>query len=168
VAAAVAALLCGCTDDLDASCDGETVNECAPYTYAVVRSATIEPEAIMPGDPTPEAGAHVRVAYASCGEKAPGTHRIVLSARTTGAGLPDAGESLRVVVLDEWYDDGTTHGDEVARDGVLDIMVANPFFDLQPNTTVRLRFEPHLMSCIGDGVEADYTTGPMWSADGGL
>ena len=161
-AALVASLAAACTDDLEASCCGETVGTCPPYTYAIARSATVEPAEIMPGDPTPEAVAHVRVEYDSCRGDAPGNHRILMQARTTGTGLPDAGESERVIELDVLYDDGMTHGDEAARDGVVDVMVPNPFFDAPPSTTMTLRFTPELMSCSGEAFEVPYRTGSMW------
>lgn len=165
LATLAASLAAGCTDDLEASCCGETVGTCAPYTYAIVRSATVEPPEIMPGDPTPEAVAHVRVEYDSCRADAPGNHRILMQARTTGRGLPDAGEAVRTIELDVLYDDGMTHGDAVARDGVVDVMVPNPFFDVPPSTTMTLRFTPQLASCSGEAFETEYTTGPTWSPD---
>lgn len=159
---ALAAAACGDDDPLEESCSGERVAECAPYEYAVVRSATVEPAMIMVGDPTPEARAHVRVEYDSCGERAPGTHRIAMLARTEREGLPDAGASLMVITLEELRDDGDSFGDETARDGVVDVMVPNPFFDLPENRTFDLRFEPRLGSCIGEALEIQYTTGDRW------
>jgi hypothetical protein len=91
-----------------------------------------------------------------------------MQARTTGRGLPDAGESVRTIELDVLYDDGITHGDAVARDGIVDVMVPNPFFDVPPSTTMTLRFTPQLMSCSGEAFETVYTTGPDWTPDAGL
>lgn len=162
LALAATALAACSTDDLEASCDGEAVDECLPYTYAIVRSASVEPDRIKPGDPSPESIAHIRVEYDSCRSSAPGNHRISLSALTSRAAFPDASASLMLIDLDTLPDDGMTNGDEVARDGIVDVNVANPFFDLPPDTTVTLRFAPQLMSCTGGAHEIEYTTGPMW------
>lgn len=166
-AAALLLFACGETEPLESSCCGETVGLCPPYSYAIARSATVEPAAIMPGDPSPESIATIHVEYDSCGAKAPGNHRIVLQARTTGASLGDAGSTERIIELDVFHDDGESEGDPVAQDGVVEVMVANPFFDLPPSTTVTLRFTPQLGFCSGETHEIEYTTGPMWEPDPG-
>lgn len=162
---AAAASLGACTSTpLERSCDGERVDDCDPHAYAVVRDVTLDPPMVMPGDPT--ARIQVRVELGKC-EDAPGNHRVVMEARTSRAGFGDAGDSLMVIMLEELRDDGTTFGDETAGDGVIDVSVPNPFFELPPERTVDLRFEPRLGSCEGEALELQYTTGPEWSADGG-
>ncbi len=167
--AAGALLAWGCGGEpLEESCDGERVRGCDPYAYAVVRSATVEPAMIRVGDPTPEGRAHVRVEYDSCGADAPGAHRIAMLARTSRAGLSDGGESLMVIALEELRDDGSTFGDDTARDGVVDVTVPNPFFELPESRTFDLRFEPRLGSCVGEAAEIEYTTGERWEPDAGI
>lgn len=156
----------GCGDQLDDSCSGESFGTCGPYEYTVVTSATVEPPEAMPGDP--ETPVEVRVEYDSCGGDAPSPPRIAVKGRVTrSTGLGDSGSSLVVVDIATLRDDGSTFGDSEAGDGVIDATLYNPFFDLPPERTVTLIFEPRVNSCDGKSKEIEYTTGEQWEPPGG-
>jgi len=162
IALAVPAAVAGCsTSDFDRSCGGEPVRSCDPYEYARVTSATIEPEEIEVDSPFEEA--HVRVEYESCDSAdAPPYHRITLSARVDAEGLPDAGTSTRELVLADVRDDGESDGDETAGDGVVDVTIDNPFFDVPPEIEIVVELEPRWESCRGDAKEITYRTGAQY------
>jgi len=160
IVVAGAALSSGCGDDppLERSCGGETVGNCRAYEYAVVTEASVTPDGISPGDPAVRAQVHV--VLDTCGEQAPMPHRILVRGLASRVGLPDAGPSTMVFTLADLRDDGSTDGDAVAKDGIVDVTLDNPFFDLPASTDVLLRFEPRIDLCSGEALEVPYRTGP--------
>jgi hypothetical protein len=158
-------LACGGEDPpLTRSCAGEAIPNCRPYEYAVVTAASLEPDGILVGDPA--ATVHIRVELDTCGDRSPGPHTVAIRALVTtgGAAGADAGSSGRILSLEEVADDGVTFGDEVARDGSIDVFVPNPFIgDVPVDTDMTLRLAPRLNTCEGDTFELPYRTGARWA-----
>ena len=158
----------GCGDErtrLQKSCDGERVPFCEPYAYAVVEEATLEPMEIDVGDPADRAMLHVRMA--TCGEDAPGAHEVRIGAIVDVA-RPDAGGAT-IYSLATVRDDGTD-GDATARDGLIDITIANPFGrDFPSEADILLEFEPFLSPmCLGQALDGvPYRTGRRFVPDAG-
>lgn len=140
------------------SCRGEYVNECRPYTYAMVSAASLTPERITLNDPAMMA--HVHVEFTECAMVSSTTPLTVqIAAFIGGVGdaavpEPDGGSSgARVVPL------GTV-GPPAAGATSIDVMIANPFFANVPaDTDITLQFAPIIDGCQGTLVEVPYHTG---------
>jgi hypothetical protein len=160
-----AALWTACGGDpIEKSCNGEALPSCRPFEYAVATGATADPSEVVIGDPLSEI--HFHVTLATCGADAPDPHRVSVSAVSDGGpgGLDGGSGGTRVTMLFELADDGSTFGDPIAKDGVVDATVSSPFMSslVSPNADIRLRFEPRTRSCNGEFVEIPYRTGPRW------
>ncbi len=147
----------GCDDDrtpLQRSCDGEAVGLCQPHAYAKVTAASLTPDGIALGDPTATAMVHVEISTCAA---APGMHEVRIEAfGERGSGLPDAGRSEMLFMLDVVEHDGS---------GTIDVTITNPFgTDLPPEADLELRFVPFLdPSCRGEALGGiPYRTGPIW------
>lgn len=179
--AAAAVLSCGDgapgtpEERLRASCAGEVVEVCPPYTYAVVDAASLEPQRLRVGEI--DAEARVQVSLRTCGASAPGAHAVRVDAL-----LPvpdgDGGVSVRTASLFTLRDDGAD-GDATAQDGVIDLRRGNPFTTGFPaDTAVTLRFSPELtvpvdtasgrmfVTCPGASLEVPYTIGARFTVPG--
>lgn len=154
---------CGRAPAFDRSCSGEYINACSPYEFSQVVAASLEPSEISPGDNL--GVATIRATFRTCGERAPAPPALQISAvvRRSGTSVPldgrsdvgftDSGE--RIVPLGTYRN---TSSDPL----VFAATVANPFDEVSipGNTTLTLRFRPVVNACEGDGVEAEYRTGP--------
>jgi len=156
---------CGGEDPpLTRSCAGEAIPNCRPYEYAVVTTASIEPNGILVGDPA--ATVHVRVELDTCGARSPGPHSVAIRALVIAGGSigADAGASERILNLEEVADNGAAFGDDTAQDGLIDVFVPNPFIgDVPPDADMTLRLAPRLNTCEGDTYEIPYRTGARWA-----
>ncbi len=158
---------CNAAPPLQRSCNGQTVGLCAPYEYAEVSAASLDPSELTIADFSMNAMIHVELS--TC-DMAPAAHVVDLEAVVPAGGLPTAvdggsssgGES--VMSLLTLRDDGR-HGDMTAGDGVIDVTVTNPFINTIPAmTNIVLRFTPRSTTpggCSGPPVEISYRTGPM-------
>ena len=156
-------LACGQDPPLARSCAGEAVPNCRPYEYSLIDGAELEPTGIEVGDPA--AMAHVVVHLSTCGTATPAPHTIAVSALASREGIGDSGISPMLFALLELKDDGTTLGDDTPGDGLIDVMVPNPFIGPVPaDADVTLRFSAQLGTCVSPTVEIPYRTGARWSA----
>jgi len=168
---AVVIALAGCGGEdslLTRSCRGEAVPNCRPYEYSIVESASLTPDGLSVSDFGAEA--HVQVHLQTCGEQAPSPHEIVVRALAASPDvLADGGDSVAVYTLLTLSDNGMD-GDAVAKDGVVDVMVPNPFgAEVPADRSMTLRFEPRILpSCVGETLEAPYHTGTRFQPDAGL
>lgn len=175
MAVALASLVAACGDDaplLERSCRGKAVPNCLPYEYSVVEDAVLEPSRVEVDHP--DMDVHVRVELANCGEDTPRGHIVAITARAeTESDLADGGTGTRVFEVLTVRDDGTTFGDDVAKDGVIDVTVENPFIgpEVLADKQLLLRFEPRTppecsegvcISCRGEAFEVEYHTGPRF------
>jgi hypothetical protein len=156
----------GCGGDgnpLARSCRGRAVPNCLPYEYSVVTEASLEPGMISVGDPG--GMARIRVVLDTCGAMAPDPHEVSLSARADNPmGLPDSGSPPAVFFLTEVRDNGLD-GDATAKDGMIDVMVGNPFIgpEVPPDEDIVIRFQPRAgRTCTGESLEIPYRTGPRF------
>ncbi|HEY8429203.1 MAG TPA: hypothetical protein VIL20_12540 [Sandaracinaceae bacterium] len=162
-AIAIVLLAAGCdAPPLDRSCAGESVGLCAPFEYAVVTSASMEPNELPVADFSRTA--HIRVEFARC-ESAPAPHVIDLLAIVPDEDPPDAGgtgDPVRVTNLLTLRDGAD--GDVQAGDGVIDVEVANPLLNTIPTESdITLRFTPRSTApagCTGGSFDVPYRTGP--------
>lgn len=171
-----AALLAGgCSDGppLTRSCNGKTVPNCLPYEYSIVREASLTPDGLEIANPGQEA--MVRVVMDTCGEDAPVAHEVVIRVISVNDSMiGDGGATEAVFQVAEVRDDGRSDGDPVAKDGVIEATIDNPFFGMIPaNRAVTLRFEPNAPAdcssgtcrggtCAGEALEVPYRTGPRF------
>src|SRR5690606_20885902 len=117
LAIAIILLAAGCdAPPLDRSCAGETVGLCAPFEYAAVTSASMEPNELPMADFSRTA--HIRVELARC-DAAPAPHVVELVAIVPDEDPPDGGtgEPVRVTSL-LTLEDGAD-GDAEEGDGVI-------------------------------------------------
>ncbi len=148
---------------VDQSCAGAITGMCPPYAYATVQQASLDPSDIQPGNPMQRA--HVHVVLQTCGQKAPSPARVEIFALAQSAsGLDEAGPTEGAYDLTAVHDDGA-NGDMTAKDGIIDVMIDNPFFSgpIPPDSDIHLRFEPHSgASCVGGPLEIPYHTGATY------
>lgn len=166
--------LVGCDDGgapLERSCRGQAVPNCLPYEYSVVTEASLSPSGVMIDDPT--AMVDVRVRLSNCGEDTPLGHEVAVRALApSSSGLTDAGPRDSVFDLLSVRDDGETYGDTVAKDGLIEVTVPNPFVGPEAlvNQDLVLRFMPAAPAqcsggaciggtCQGEVLEVPYRTG---------
>lgn len=154
VAAALATTTaCESAPPLERSCAGEAVELCAPYEYAEITSASLEPSELPVADFS--RNAQIRVELDRCPE-APDPHVVRLQAIVPDEEPPDGGtEPVRVIDLLVLED---------VVDGVLDVEVANPFIATVPTETdILLRFTARSSGpggCDSGSIEIPYRTGP--------
>jgi hypothetical protein len=154
--------ICGCGDNrppLVRSCDGMAVGPCAPFAYAEVDEASFLPDMLEVGDLNADAQVHLRLS--TCAEASPVGHSVHIQALVTRAStFDDGGSSTMAFDVDSVYDDGT-HGDAVAKDGMVDVTIPNPFTSVYPpNASVTLRFTPRASTaCEGTSLEIPYRLG---------
>ena len=160
---ALSACSSGSGDPLTRSCGGDAIDNCLPFEYSIVQSASIEPAAIDVGDLSARAQVHIQLE--TCGSDAPGTLVVTVTAiADTTDPLGDGGTVGSRFPLLELRDDGT-NGDAVAGDDVIDVNTPNPFDNrlLPANTDLVLRFEPHrTASCSGGSCTGGTCTGEFF------
>lgn len=156
-------------EPLTRSCNGKTVPNCFPFEYSIVEEATLEPERLRVGDFAATAQLHLR--FASCGEDTPMPHQVDIEAIALSTDpFSDAGVSESRFSLITVRDNGSSFGDAVARDGLIDVEIPNPFAgpSVPANADLLLRFVPSTGSrcsgsictaCTGEAFELDYRTG---------
>lgn len=142
------------------SCEGERVDLCGPYEYALVHSASLEPSNLPIADFSLEAT--VRVELDRC-EMAPAPHEVLVDALIPGGrGGSDGGAPALSVVNLLTLEEGRD-GDEPG-DAVIEAEVTNPFIaTIPPETPVTLRFTARSTAvggCSGGVYELPYRTGP--------
>lgn len=153
---------CACSDSrplLERSCAGEAVGPCAPFAYSVMTDATFAPTELQVGDLS--ANAQVHVQFENCGDASPVGHSVHIQALVTRASsFGDGGVSTQVFDVNSIYDDGSA-GDAVAKDGIIDVSIPNPFTSqYPPNASITLRFTPRAsLACEGQSLEVPYQIG---------
>lgn len=170
--ALVGLALVGCGGEgepLDRSCRGKAVPNCLPFEFSIVEEATLEPEGLEIGNF--DAVARLRIRLLGCGEDTPMPHQVDISAIAQSTDpFSDAGTSESRFSLITVRDNGETFGDAVARDGLIDVEIPNPFAgpSVPANTDLLLRFVPSTgsrcsgaicTSCTGVPFELMYRTG---------
>ena len=159
---ASALLFVACSPALDPpmtrSCRGEYVNECRPYTYATLTSASLSPERVTLNDPTMRV--RLQAAFTRCaGSTMPVSIQISAFVGAAGDGSIAApidgggGTNARVIPL-------TTIPVTDTSAGSVDVMIDNPFFANVPaNTQITLQFATIIDGCEGQLLETPYRTG---------
>jgi hypothetical protein len=147
----------------DASCAGEPVLACDPYTYAQVVSASLEPTRVSPGDP--RTFPMVRVELRTCGDRVPVAPTVQISALVSGAGgsfpLDAAGRDVGPPSDDTRVYQLATLRADAPTDTVLEQRIDNPFDSRIPiESDIQLRFAPVIAGCEGDSLTIPYRTGP--------
>ncbi|HJL16837.1 MAG TPA: hypothetical protein RMH99_14330 [Sandaracinaceae bacterium LLY-WYZ-13_1] len=159
VVAALLLLPTACDDPppLERSCQGNTVDLCAPREYAEVAAASLDPSALPVADFSETAS--IRVELERC-EDAPAPHVVVVEALVP-TDLPDGGTGAQVMNLLtlEPGADGDPPGDDV-----IEVEVTNPFIaTIPPETDITLRFTARsaaIAGCSSGALEVPYRTGP--------
>lgn len=159
------ALAAGCdAPPLERSCAGQEVLLCAPYEYAEVTAASLEPDELPIADFS--MSAHIRVETARC-DMAPAAHVVELLAIVPDRTPADGGTGEPVSVTSLLMLEDGRDGDPTPDDGIIDVTVPNPFLTTVPaDSDIRLRFVPRSTTpggCTGAAVEIPYHTGPMRS-----
>lgn len=147
----------------EASCGGEAVLACRPYTYAQVVSASLEPARVSPGDP--RIFPTVRVELRTCGDRVPSPPTVQISALVSGAGgtfpLDAAGHDVGPPGDDTRVYQLATVRADAPTDTLLEESIDNPFDGRIPvESDIQLRFAPVIDGCEGDAITIPYRTGP--------
>lgn len=157
-AALLAAAGCDSGSPLERSCAGQAVELCAPYEYAEITTASLDPAELSIADFS--MSAHIHVELARC-DMAPAPHVVDLSAIVPDT-MPHDGGGEGVSVMSLLTLEDGRDGD-VAGDDVIDVMVANPFIRTVPEERdITLRFTPRStapLGCTGGALDVPYRTG---------
>ena len=152
------------TSEFECNCDGEVITNCLPYEASEVLEASVTPEGVVIGDVSETVQVQIRLRIC---ENVPRPHEVTMRMRV------GEGEGARIIDLETFRDDGMTHGDSVAMDGMIDVEVANPFVNplIPVESDVFVRFEARSPAdcssgrCLGgtcrsEIFELPYETGP--------
>jgi hypothetical protein len=155
--AVVATLASACeTEPVARSCAGEPVELCAPYEFAAVTAASLEPAELAVADFS--LTARVRVELARC-DRAPAPHAVEVFALVPESGS-ESGRLTSLVTLRDGAD-----GDAIEGDGVIEVTIPNPLLvTVPPESEILLRFQPRSqqpLGCTGGALDVPYRTGPF-------